>query len=164
MSKNNQDNPKVETSNDEDSAIKFSARLVGLLGMKMRAHNKEHSQSKVSVSQLKSVYSNAAKNYNYAGYSRGEWALARVNLFLRVTKGEKADVISGYERTSLGGLVFETKVIGEDEHDISLKWVPSQIDFTTSKREIEEHKLNYHFSSVGELYLEDYTRTDFNID
>jgi|TARA_R110000751_G_scaffold106401_2_gene202414 hypothetical protein len=162
MPENNQDDLKAELSESEDCAIKFSARLVELLGTKMREHNKESAQSKVSLSQLKIVYSNAAKNYSYAGYSRGEWALARVNLFLRVAKGEKADVISSYERTSLGGLVFEAKIISEDEHDVSLKWVPSQIDFTTAKSEIKEHKLNYHFSSVGELYLEDYTRTSFN--
>ena len=164
MPKNNQDDSKADSAEDENSAIKFSARLVELLGIKMRGHNKAHSQNKVSLSQLKSVYSNAAKNYNYAGYSRGEWALARVNLFLRVTKGERADIISSYEHTSLGGLVFETKIIAENEHDISLGWVPSQVDFTIAKKEIEGHKLNYNFSSVGELYLEDYKKPSFNID
>tara|TARA_Y100000593_G_C4108676_1_gene236847 strand:- start:30 stop:530 length:501 start_codon:yes stop_codon:yes gene_type:complete len=148
----------------EEASIKFSSRLVGLLSSMMKVHNKENPKDKVSLSQLKSVYCNAARNYAYAGYSRGEWALARVNLFLRVVKGDKPSVISDYEKTSLGGLTFETKILATVEHDISFDWVPSQNDFTKAKTDIKENKLNYHFSSVGELYLEDYTRISFNID
>ena len=149
---------------NEEHAIKFSGRLVELLGSKMRAHNKENPQSKVTLSQLKAVYRNAAKGYNYAGYSRGEWALARVNLFLRVTKGERPNTIKDYEYTSLGGLTFEAKVISTEEHDVSAKWVPSRGDFTIAKNEIKENKLDYHFTSVSELYLDDYTRVSFDID
>lgn len=152
-----------QNTNNEELAIKFSARLVDLLGSKMRQHNKKNPESKVSLSQLKSVYRNATKNYNYAGYSRGEWALARVNLFLRVTSGEKPNVIKDYERTSFGGLVFETKIIREEEHDVSSNWVPSQEDFTVAKTEILENKLDYHFDSIEELYLDDYERIEFNI-
>jgi hypothetical protein len=149
---------------NEEQAIKFSGRLIELLGGKMRSHNKENLQGKVSLSQLKAVYRNAAKGYNYAGYSRGEWALARVNLFLRVTKGERPDTIKDYEYASLGGLTFEAKVISVEEHDISTSWVPSQEDFTIAKGEIKGNKLDYHFTSVSELYLDDYTRVSFNID
>ncbi|MBC8395330.1 MAG: hypothetical protein H8E05_01420, partial [Bacteroidetes bacterium] len=95
----------------EEAVIKFSSRLVGLLSSMMRVYNKENPENKISLSQLKSVYCNAAKNYAYAGYSRGEWSLARVNLFLRVARGEKPNAISDYERASLGGLTFEAKVL-----------------------------------------------------
>lgn len=165
MPKNNQNNQATESSEigSEELAIKFSARLVDLLGSKMRSHNKKNQKDKVSLSQLKSVYKNAARNYNYAGYSRGEWALARVNLFLRVMEGEKPEIIKGYEQASLGGLVFESKLIKKEEHDVSLNWVPSQEDFTTAKIEIKESRLDYHFNSIAELYLDDYEKIEFNI-
>ena len=58
----------------------------------MISHNKA-SDNRVSLSDLKSVFKNAADSYNYAGYSRTHWALARVNTFLRVKNGEQPKIV-----------------------------------------------------------------------
>jgi hypothetical protein len=53
---------------NEDYIIAFSARVIKLLKAKMTSHNKA-SDNRVSLSDLKSVFKNAADSYNYAGYS-----------------------------------------------------------------------------------------------
>jgi len=40
--------------------------------------------------------------------------------------------------------------------------VPSTKDFSLAKLEIEENKLNYKFSDISELYLEDYKPLKIN--
>ena len=148
-------------SEDKDIlAIEFSAKLVGLLRVVVRSYNKEKEEDrKVSLSQLKNVYVNAARNYSYAGYSRGEWALARVYTFLDSLSGHSPRILKDYEREELGGLIFETKIIEiDDEFDISGNWVPSQENFTKAKADIKEKELFYDFVNAEELYLEDYKR------
>ena len=147
---------------NEDCAIAFSGALVSLFKDKMRHHNKENSSCKVSLTELKDVFINTAASYNYAGYTRTHWALARVNTYLGVKKGEQPKVVTNYEQTSLGGFVFEAKVIQKGEYDISSNWIPSTKDFSLAKLEIEENKLNYKFSDISELYLEDYKPLKIN--
>ncbi len=145
-----------QISNDE-LAVTFSSNLIGTLRSIVRSHNKDNPDYKVNFNQLKEVYINAADNYNYAGYSRGHWALARVNMFLRVSCGEIPEYIKSKETKELGGLKFEAKIIAsKEEHDISRNWIPSQEDFTKSLNQIKNNKLTYDFASVKELYLEDY--------
>tara|TARA_R100000808_G_C2133633_1_gene142322 strand:- start:179 stop:652 length:474 start_codon:yes stop_codon:yes gene_type:complete len=155
--------PKPE---DKDIlAARFSADLVGLLRGVVRAHNKGREEDKkVSLSQLKDVYKNAAENYSYAGYSRGEWALARVYTFLDSLNGDAPQTLKNYERKQLGGLIFETKVIATDEEfDIAKDWIPSQKNFTKAKTDIKEQELFFDFSNPEELYLEDYKPCNIKI-
>jgi hypothetical protein len=143
-------------------AADFSAKLVSLLKSIVRAHNKEG--DRVSLSQLKDVYINAAETYNYSGYSRGEWALARVYTFLDFLSGRNPQILKDYERKKLGGLTFETKIIEtNDEFDVSENWVPSQENFTKAKADIKEKELFYDFVKAEELYLEDYKPCDIKI-
>tara|TARA_Y100000296_G_C4999982_1_gene169679 strand:- start:44 stop:523 length:480 start_codon:yes stop_codon:yes gene_type:complete len=149
----------MSTSKDNhnnDLAVGYSANLIKLLNEKMRAHNKENPSGKVSLSQLKQVFINSAEKHNYAGYTRGQWACARVNTFLRILKGEKPKIVTGRETATLGGLVFEAKIIVSEEHDASSNWVPSQEDFTKARLEIEKNDLIYNFTDIEELYLESY--------
>ena len=140
---------------NEDYIIAFSARVIKLLKAKMSSHNKT-SDNRVSLSDLKSVFKNAADSYNYAGYSRTHWALARVNTFLRVKNGEQPKIVKNQYFETIGGLMFETKEIKRDEFDISFNWVPSTLDFTIAQKEMNEEDLDFHFSSSEDLYLEDY--------
>ena len=147
-----------KNSDNEDPAVKFSSNLIGLFSVKVRAHNKDNSGSKVSCNQLRKVFLNAAENYDYAGCSRAKWALARVNTFLRVAGGGKADSIERKEHTALGGLIFESRVLDikpEKEYDISENWIPSQEDFITASEDISKYELNYDFENIDELYLEE---------
>jgi hypothetical protein len=152
--------PKTETEMDLE-AEEFSARLIGVLKGIVRVHNKEQKEKKVNSSQLKQVYLNAADNYTYAGYSRGEWALARVNMFLRVLSGGKPDIVTHNKRELIGGVHFIAKTIEvKEELDISTSWTPSQEDFTKAKNDIKENELFFNFKSSDELYLENYKQIE----
>tara|TARA_Y100001973_G_scaffold73715_1_gene107566 strand:- start:6200 stop:6667 length:468 start_codon:yes stop_codon:yes gene_type:complete len=152
-----------EQKDNDDLAIRFSSDLIGALKGMVRVHNKKSPNNKVNFNSLKKVYINAASDYDYAGYSRGHWALARVNMFLRVANGEMPQAVERTENNNIGGLIFETKIIAEEEHDISMNWVPSQKDFTEAKKQIENNNLLYDFASVKDLYLEDYQPIELKV-
>tara|TARA_Y100001973_G_C5160602_1_gene313303 strand:- start:874 stop:1350 length:477 start_codon:yes stop_codon:yes gene_type:complete len=142
-----------ENQNNDELAIAYSSALLELISHKVRNHNK-NSDRKVTATQLKEVFANAAKSYDYAGYTRSHWSLARVNTFLRVAGGETPKLIKEREQTSLGGLVFESKIIvKEKEYDISENWIPSQEDFSLAGEEIKKYNLTYNFNNLDELYL-----------
>ena len=72
-------------------AITFSDKVVTSLKNKVKDHN-EKSSKKVSLSQLKKVYrrgSGAFSSSHRPGKSRGQWAMARVNTFLKMVSGGK---------------------------------------------------------------------------
>tara|TARA_Y100000592_G_scaffold89260_1_gene146269 strand:+ start:15673 stop:16155 length:483 start_codon:yes stop_codon:yes gene_type:complete len=144
----------------EDSdllAVDLSAKLITLFSKKSRAHNKSNPDSKVSAKELKSVFINASSNENcFIGYTKLQWSVARVNTFLRVLSGDIPELIKERQHTSLGGLIFESKIIKEQkEHDISENWAPSSEDLALAKKEIEENELNYNFKDINELYLKE---------
>ena len=151
-----------ENKDRDTEAVKFSANVIGLLKSMVRTHNKNQKQSKVNFAQLKQVYLNSACSYSYAGYSKGEWALAKVNMFLRIMSGDKPYVETENKQESIGGVIFATKTIEiKEELDISASWIPSQEDFTKAKEDIKENKLYFNFENVEELYLEDYEPIKF---
>ena len=144
-----------ENRNNDELAVEYSSNLFKLISSKIKKHNKANPNRKVSSKQLKEVFVNAAIGYDYAGYTRGHWALARVNTFLGVASGRVPNLIKEKERASLGGLTFESKIIvKEKEHDISENWIPSQEDFNLASEEMKEYGLNYNFNNLDELYLQ----------
>ena len=73
------------------SAINFSAKVVEALKNKVKEHNSKHSK-KVTLGQLKKVYRRGAGAFSSShrpGKSRGQWAMARVNMFLKMKRGGK---------------------------------------------------------------------------
>lgn len=73
------------------AAITFSEKVTNALKNKVEQHNKKHSR-KVTLSQLKKVYRRGAGAFSSSsrpGKSRGQWAMARVNTFLRMMAGGK---------------------------------------------------------------------------
>ena len=85
-------NEKGSAGGDKKApAITFSDKVVTSLKNKVKEHN-EKSSKKVSLSQLKKVYrrgSGAFSSSHRPGKSRGQWAMARVNTFLRMVRGGK---------------------------------------------------------------------------
>ena len=72
-------------------SITFSDKVVTSLKNKVKEHNEKYSK-KVSLSQLKKVYrrgSGAFSSSHRPGKSRGQWAMARVNMFLKMVRGGK---------------------------------------------------------------------------
>jgi len=72
-------------------AITFSEKVTQSLKNKVKEHNEKHSK-KVTLSQLKKVYRRGAGAFSSShrpGKSRGQWAMARVNTFLKMMRGGK---------------------------------------------------------------------------
>ena len=73
------------------AAITFSEKVTQSLKNKVKEHNEKHSK-KVTLSQLKKVYRRGAGAFSSShrpGKSRGQWAMARVNTFLKMLRGGK---------------------------------------------------------------------------
>jgi hypothetical protein len=71
--------------------ITFSEKVTNALKEKVKNHNAKHSK-KVSLSQLKKVYRRGLGAFSAShrpGKSRAQWAMARVNTFLRMMSGGK---------------------------------------------------------------------------
>lgn len=80
---------------DEKELIKaeitFNDKIINSLKKKVEEHNSKHDK-KVSLSQLKKVYRRglgAFSSSHRPGKSRQQWAMARVNTFLKMMRGEK---------------------------------------------------------------------------
>ena len=71
--------------------IIFSEKVTNALKQKVKDHNAKHSK-KVTLGQLKKVYRRGLGAFSAShrpGKSRAQWAMARVNTFLRMQSGGK---------------------------------------------------------------------------
>ena len=74
-------------------AITFSEKVTTALKNKVKKHNEKHSR-KVTLGMLKKVYRRGAGAFSTShrpGQSRGSWAMARVNMFLKMMRGGKVN-------------------------------------------------------------------------
>lgn len=134
-----------EKSND---AISFSKKVIEALQNKVKEHNSKNSR-KVSLSQLKKVYRRGAGAYSSShrpGKTRGQWAMARVNMFLRMMSGGK--VKDAYRKAD------QDVAKGSDIIDISDFWEPEEQDINLAMIDIETIG-DFDFESVDELYLDE---------
>lgn len=73
------------------ATITFSDKVTQSLKNKVKEHNEKYSK-KVTLSQLKKVYRRGAGAFSSShrpGKTRGQWAMARVNTFLKMVRGGK---------------------------------------------------------------------------
>jgi hypothetical protein len=106
--KTGSDKNKKGSAGTDGGKIEFSEKITSSLQEKVRSHNEKYDK-KVSLSQLKKVYRRglgAFSSSHRPGQSRGSWAMARVNMFLKMMRGGKVkdsyraadqDVASGSE-------------------------------------------------------------------
>ena len=130
-------------------AISFSKKVIEALKNKVKEHNSKHSR-KVSVSQLKKVYRRGAGAFSSShrpGKTRGQWAMARVNMFLRMMSGGK--VKDAYRKADQD--VAKSSL---DTIDISNLWEPEEEDLAQASLDIQEIG-DFHFDSPDELYLDE---------
>jgi len=81
----------VNQSNSAASSITFSEKVTQSLKNKVKEHNEKHSK-KVTLGMLKKVYRRGAGAFSTShrpGQTRGSWAMARVNMFLKMIRGGK---------------------------------------------------------------------------
>lgn len=81
----------VNKPNSAASSITFSEKVTQSLKNKVKEHNEKHSK-KVTLGMLKKVYRRGAGAFSTShrpGQTRGSWAMARVNMFLKMMRGGK---------------------------------------------------------------------------
>jgi len=89
--KKGSDKNKPGSAGEKGSKITFSDKVLESLKSKVSEHNKKYSK-KVTLSQLKKVYRRGAGAFSSShrpGKTRGQWAMARVNMFLKMVRGGK---------------------------------------------------------------------------
>ena len=82
---------KKGSAGKDGEKITFSDKVISALSTKVKEHNEKHSK-KVTLAQLKKVYRRGAGAFSSShrpGMTRGQWAMARVNMFLKMTRGGK---------------------------------------------------------------------------
>lgn len=163
---------KPGSAGKSGSAITFSAKVVDALKNKVKEHNKKHPTKKVTVSQLKKVYRRGAGAFSQShrpGMSRGGWAMARVNMFLKMKRGGK--VKDSYRKADqdVASIRFDDLKFEEQEletsnsniFDLTDDMTPSEEDFAQATIDVDLYKLDYDFQDVNELYLDDYQPLGF---
>lgn len=132
-----------------DNAISFSNKVIEALKNKVKEHNAKQSR-KVTLSQLKKVYRRGAGAFSTShrpGMMRGQWAMARVNMFLRMMAGGK--VKDSYRKADQDVSKAFVRVI-----DISDSWEPEDQDLAQASLDVLEIG-EFDFNSVDELYLDE---------
>lgn len=141
------------------AAITFSEKVTTSLKNKVKEHNAKHSR-KVTLGQLKKVYRRGAGAFSSShrpGKSRGQWAMARVNTFLKMMRGgkvkdsyRKADQdIAKASEEEIVNLTVES--IYDDYADVELAL--AKIDLLSagaSNSEILNYEENWEFDSEAE--------------
>ena len=82
---------KPGSAGKKGGSINFSESIINSLKEKVKKHNAKYSK-KVTLGQLKKVYRRGAGAFSSShrpGMSRGGWAMARVNMFLKMKRGGK---------------------------------------------------------------------------
>jgi hypothetical protein len=139
----------------DDEAVDFSVKVIEALQKKMREHNAT-SSNKVSLKQLKKVYRRAAGNVfaevPETDGSKGMWAMARVNMYLRILNGEPLP------RETYSSINFD---FVDKDIDLIDAVVPTKEDFLRASEDIEKFDLNYEFNNINDLYLDDEDQESF---
>lgn len=80
-----------DSAASKSKSITFSEKVTKALKNKVKEHNDKH-EKKVTLAQLKKVYRRGAGAFSTShrpGKTRGQWAMARVNMFLKMVRGGK---------------------------------------------------------------------------
>ena len=143
---------EIEVEEVRDSLnIDFSNKIVGILDHKCKNHNETYSR-KVTLSQIKDVYK-GTWDLELLGddCSVNKFALARVNMFLKIV-GERK-ITSAYRRADQN--LINASLDDDRDLDMSPNFYPDEEDFFSAEEDIRAHRLNdYDFSDVNDLYLE----------
>ena len=90
--KKGSDKNKPGSAGEKGGKIKFSESVIESLKEKVKKHNEKYPSKKVTLGQLKKVYRRGAGAFSTShrpGMTRGGWAMARVNMFLKMVRGGK---------------------------------------------------------------------------
>ena len=134
-----------------DKAIEYSKKVIEALKNKVKEHNSKYSK-KVTLGQLKKVYRRGAGAFSSShrpGMSRGGWAMARVNMFLKMVRGGK--VKDSYRKAD-----SDITRASASDYEIEVNFEPDDEDFVQAEIDIKNYQLeDFDFLSADELYLDD---------
>jgi len=134
-----------------DKAIEFSKKVIEALKNKVKEHNSKN-KKKVTLGQLKKVYRRGAGAFSSShrpGKTRGQWAMARVNMFLRMVSGKPVKDAYRKADSDIARASF-------NDYTIEAAFEPNEEDFLQADEDIKNFDLNdFDFNSAEELYLED---------
>ena len=160
----------MSNKKEEEAVIEFSIRLADVFKGKVKAHN-DSCSNKVTLNQVIKVYKHGAVNFAAAKDSDlkiNEWSMARVNMYLRMKKGEVVNNKSNTQasKDKMSSLVFETSSIKRVNSflDLTTNWTPAEEDFELAKADVEGNQLDYNFKSVEEIYLTDGSPSSHSIE
>ena len=133
-----------------DKAIEFSKKVIEALKNKVKEHNSKN-KKKVTLGQLKKVFRRGAGAFSSShrpGQSRVSWAMARVNMFIKMVSGGK--VKDSYRKAD------SDIARASSDYTIDTSFEPSDEDFIQADEDIKNFELNdFDFSNPEELYLDD---------
>ena len=146
-------NPAGSAGTKSGKAIEFSAKVIEGLKNKVKEHNSKHSK-KVSLSQLKKVYRRGAGAFSSShrpGMSRGGWAMARVNTFLRMMSGKP--VKDAYRKA-------DSDIATASTLDMTNNWHPSDEDILQAEADVKTYDLQYDFDDEDESIIDNLLSCD----
>ena len=134
-----------------DKAIEFSKKVIEALKSKAKEHNSKN-KKKVTLGQLKKVFRRGAGAFSSShrpGLSRVAWAMARVNMFLKMVRGGK--VKDSYRKAD-----SDIATASTNNYIIEANLDPDDEDFNEAEIDIKNYNLgDFDFVSADELYLDD---------
>lgn len=134
-----------------DKGIEYSKKVIEALKNKVKEHNSKN-KKKVTLGQLKKVYRRGAGAFSSShrpGMTRGGWAMARVNMFLKMVRGGK--VKDSYRKAD-----SDITRASASDYEIEVNFEPDDEDFAQAEIDIKNYKLeDFDFLSADELYLDD---------
>jgi hypothetical protein len=142
-----------------NSEIVFSDRVMTALKNKVNDHNEKY-KKKVSLTQLKKVYRRGAGAFSTShrpGKTRGQWAMARVNMFLKMIRGGK--VKDSYRKADMDIakahiLFIYDQTIEEEIHFTMEELLASRIEI---REYCIEHDEFYNFLDDPSFEEDDYS-------
>lgn len=143
-------NPAGSASKD-GAKIEFTEKIINSLQEKVKNHNEKHSK-KVTLSQLKKVYRRglgAFSSSHRPGQNRNSWAMARVNMFLKMQAGGK--VKNSYRAADQDVAAGEELYYEQKPEDVF--WEFDSIDFDLAR--IDLLKANVDLDKEGDINLFD---------
>jgi hypothetical protein len=136
---------KISTA---EQAIEFSAKVTQALKYKVKDYNSKN-EEKVTLAQLKKVYRSGSlvfNKFNNLQKTKGHWAMARVNMFLRMVSGKP--VKDAYKK------IEQKACKAAFELDITESWEPSRQDFEAAEEDIFNFDIDHNFLEE-DLYIDE---------
>jgi len=161
----NHESPEADGRARQQEAIDFSNLLIGLF------EDVCEDVEEVSIEDLKKVYVKAAHNCETDKCSNiNLWALARIILFIRMKSQKEIKQTSESSLkqpiSKITEIQLESPFFYEDLQsiDITAKWEPSPEDFSLAEQFINKYDLKFTFSSVDDLYIEEYKPLELELE